>query len=373
MSNTTTDVKKSTTTSRKPGPDPTEKLLEDYADVFADIVNVLVYQGDPVVKPENLRDGPTVSIYKAAEGHLGQKTRDVLKYDTENGVEIRVYGLENQTKSSNVMPVRIMGYDFSAYDRNIRKRKEQNKAEGRPADYTAELWPDQLLYPVITLVLYFGSEPWTGPKSLHGMLDLPERIKPFVPDYPINLVQVAFLEEETIAAFQSDFRIVAEFFRAKRLGNMKDLKYNKKKWNHAEELLDFFRIFFGDKRYGEVKKQVVEMRKREEETDACWFLDALLEERLEVRAGEMAQEMVDKKANEIATEMAGKMATEMANEMAEEKCKTIRQQYLSEGISALIETCQELKCSKEETLERVTRKYQLTSNEAEVYLQKCWI
>ena len=35
--------------------DKIEKLLEDYSDVFADIINVLVYQGEEVVKPEELR------------------------------------------------------------------------------------------------------------------------------------------------------------------------------------------------------------------------------------------------------------------------------------------------------------------------------
>ena len=359
---------KKNTTGQRSGPDTAEKLLEDYEDVFADIVNVLVYEGDPVVKPENLRDGPTASVYKAAEGELRQKNRDVLKIDTENGVEIRVYGLENQTRPSNVMPVRVMGYDFGSYDRNIRKEKMKNKEQGREADYTAELWPGQKLCPVVTLVLYFGTEPWSGPTTLHGMLNLPERLKPFVPDYPVNLVQVAFLEEEEISLFRSDFRIVAEFFRAKRLGNVKSLKYNTKRWDHVAELLDFFKIFFGDKRYGEVKKQMVQATKQEE-TNACWFLDALLEERLEVRAAEMASEMANKMANEMANKMANEMANKMANEMAdkivEEKCRI-------EGVAVLIETCQTLQCSRQETLDRVLGKYHLKNDEAESYLQQYW-
>ena len=53
---------KKNTTGQRSGPDTAEKLLEDYEDVFADIVNVLVYEGDPVVQPENLRDGPTASV-----------------------------------------------------------------------------------------------------------------------------------------------------------------------------------------------------------------------------------------------------------------------------------------------------------------------
>ena len=47
--------------------DKIEKLLEDYPDVFADIINVLVYQGEEVVKPEELRTTNIRSQYKASD------------------------------------------------------------------------------------------------------------------------------------------------------------------------------------------------------------------------------------------------------------------------------------------------------------------
>ena len=37
--------------------DLTEKILEDYNDVFADIVNGLIFEGKSVVKEEDLRQG----------------------------------------------------------------------------------------------------------------------------------------------------------------------------------------------------------------------------------------------------------------------------------------------------------------------------
>ena len=40
----------------------------------------------------------------------------------------------------------------------------------------------------------------------------------------MNLIEIAFLEEETIKKFRSDFQSVAEFFRAKRLGNIDSLR-----------------------------------------------------------------------------------------------------------------------------------------------------
>ena len=92
-------------TQKQSSPDKVEKILEDYADVFADIINVLVYNGEEVVKLENLADGPTASMFKAAEGNWGQKDRDVIKLDVRNHVTYALYGLENQTAVNYVMPV----------------------------------------------------------------------------------------------------------------------------------------------------------------------------------------------------------------------------------------------------------------------------
>ena len=152
---------------KKSRPDQVEKLLEAFPDVFADIVNILVFGGEEVIVPKNLVTGSTSGIYKAAEGYLNQKNRDVLRYDMEKNAAIAVYGLENQTKVSNVMPNRVMGYDFAVYDRNISELKEKNRADGIAIDFVKEIGPGQKICPVVTLVLYFGTMPWTGPRNLY--------------------------------------------------------------------------------------------------------------------------------------------------------------------------------------------------------------
>ena len=267
--------------SKQSSPDKAEKILEDYADVFADIINVLVYDGKEVVKLENLADGPTASMFKAAEGNWGQKDRDVIKLDVRNHVTYALYGLENQTAVNYVMPVRSMGYDYASYEKYIRDMKAQNKAEKHVPQYAQELWPDQRICPVVTLVLYFGTTPWTGPTTLHEMMNLPEELKPYVPDYKINLVQVSFLEEETIAKFQSDFRIVAEYFRSVRLGNEKETMYNKDRtWDHVEELMEFFRTFASDRRFGDFKQLMID-ESRKGEVTMCTLLDAFEKEGME--------------------------------------------------------------------------------------------
>ncbi len=59
--------------------DITEKLLEDYRDVFSDIVNGFIFYGKPVVTEDELTDRHTVSQYKSFDGKLHVEERDVAK------------------------------------------------------------------------------------------------------------------------------------------------------------------------------------------------------------------------------------------------------------------------------------------------------
>ena len=47
--------------------DIAEKILEDYPDVFADIVNGFLFNGNEVVKPEELEDMKLRSAYRLEE------------------------------------------------------------------------------------------------------------------------------------------------------------------------------------------------------------------------------------------------------------------------------------------------------------------
>lgn len=46
--------------------DITEKILESYNDVFADIVNGIVFNGEQVVREEDLFDATPFGYYKAS-------------------------------------------------------------------------------------------------------------------------------------------------------------------------------------------------------------------------------------------------------------------------------------------------------------------
>ena len=56
--------------------DITEKTLEAFNDVFADVVNGLLFHGRQVVQENDLTDAQPFSMYKA-DGKIHEQERDV--------------------------------------------------------------------------------------------------------------------------------------------------------------------------------------------------------------------------------------------------------------------------------------------------------
>lgn len=191
--------------------DTTEKTLESYNDVFADIVNVLLFDGEQVVDENELEDAQSFSMYKDADDIKSQE-RDVSKYWKNGKIRIALYGFENQTKVDEFMPLRIIGYDGASYRSELNQKKIDEKTGKERALKREDL------YPVVTLVLYFGNQRWNKSKNLCDCIDIPEKMKKFVSDYRINVFEVAYLPQEKIEMFQSDFRDVADFFVKQRTG-----------------------------------------------------------------------------------------------------------------------------------------------------------
>ena len=59
--------------------DITEKLLEEHNDVFADIVNVLLFDGKRIISEENLENTGNISQYKI-ENEIHERNVMYRKY-----------------------------------------------------------------------------------------------------------------------------------------------------------------------------------------------------------------------------------------------------------------------------------------------------
>ncbi|MBS6930392.1 MAG: transposase, partial [Lachnospiraceae bacterium oral taxon 082] len=86
--------------------DVTQKMLESYNDVFADIVNVLLFNGKRVIKENTLFQAGIESTLKF-DGKISSQDRDVAKYWNKSKINLAMFGFENQTAQDRLMPMRV--------------------------------------------------------------------------------------------------------------------------------------------------------------------------------------------------------------------------------------------------------------------------
>ena len=195
-------------------------------EVFADVFNQFLFHGEKVLTSDSLTPVDT-SAFTVLYGETGtdtsvQRFRDVLKLGIAKKNKTVVYlllGIENQSEIHFAMPVRNMLYDALAYTEQVeatakRHRLEQMNQQVSSAEYLSGFYRDDRLVPVVTLVVYFGSDVWDAPKSLHEMLECKdEKVLSFVADYRLNLIAPAQMSEDEISRFTTSFREVMLFIK----------------------------------------------------------------------------------------------------------------------------------------------------------------
>ena len=209
--------------------DKSEKSLEELNDVFADIVNVLLFDGNQTVKENALVEGNPHSNYTAS-GKILEQERDVSKYWKKNKIRIANIGFENETDEDNDMPLRVLNYDGASYRSQFSPKNNNQR------------------YPVVSIVLYFGyKHRWRKAKTVCECLEMPKELERYVSDYKMNLFEIAYLPDETIAKFKSDFWYVADYFSQMR----KTGKYIPAtgRIKHVYEILSLMSALTADRRF----------------------------------------------------------------------------------------------------------------------------
>ncbi len=115
---------------------------------------------------------------------------------------------------------------------------------------------------------------WSGCQSLAQITNIPPEFAPHFQDYKVKVVDVAFLDDAVIERFTSDFKLVAKFFKSRRLGT--------KPWDdetqikHFTEFVDFISVYANDSRYENVKEELENLTKKGEES-MCYMAQELLD------------------------------------------------------------------------------------------------
>ena len=77
-----------------------------------------------------------------------------------------------------------------------------------------------------------------------------------------------------IEKFNSDFRLVAKFFKNRRLGV--ETWSDDTQIKHVTEFMDFIAVFANDSRYENVKEDLLKIRAKGTKVDMCEYLDMLM-------------------------------------------------------------------------------------------------
>ena len=164
---------------------------------FVDLFNGVLFDGEQIIKADELEDMDTeestvIEHKKYAESIKAARDNiKIRKRSTVYGIELVLLGLESQEYIHYAMPMRVMGYDYAAYKKQYDNNAQKYKtADGlREDEFLSRMKKEDKFIPVITVVVYYGEKDWDGAKSLHEMLNIPEKMRKYVNDYRMFLVE----------------------------------------------------------------------------------------------------------------------------------------------------------------------------------------
>ncbi len=93
--------------------------------MFADIVNVLIFKGKQIIHEDSLRDLNGTSPFKTDKNKLHEQERDVFKLWKGYGINLVLFGVENQTEPYKEMPFSVISYDGASYKSQLLRVKKK--------------------------------------------------------------------------------------------------------------------------------------------------------------------------------------------------------------------------------------------------------
>lgn len=253
---------------------------------FADLYNGGWFEGKEIILPGELSelDGRYGLADAEAEGQKppGTRSRDVKKLYRDQAV-LRILAVENQTEVDYTMPWRCMDYDVREYERQIRKLRQQNRDRGdlRPGgEFLCGLKKEDRLIPVYTLCVYYGENPWDGPRSLRDMMALgqaPSEWEKWFKDYPFHLICANEWKQKEV--FRTSLREVFGVLpcRGDKERLRRALRENPAYRKLDEDTFRTLAVLLGEK-----KIMIPKKKEKEEGLDMCKALEDIWQEGIDI-------------------------------------------------------------------------------------------
>ena len=195
-------IRRETVTRTMPSPDSALKDFFKNNKTFAALFNGFFFDNETIIKAAELEPDDTAyaESLKIHNGKQKYKVEKVNKYRdnirrTKLGYLV-ILGIEDQSKVHYSMPIRKMLYDALEYSSELSTiGNNQNKTEWTVDERLSGIKKDTKITPIVTVIFYTGEDPWDGPNSLHAMMDMDDKISPFVPDYPLYVIDIGHDED----------------------------------------------------------------------------------------------------------------------------------------------------------------------------------
>lgn len=300
---------------------------------FADLFNGTIFEGEQIIRPDELEiiesEADILFNEKNGKNKEMKRYRDiVMRWRKE--IELVILACENQENIHYAMPVRNMLYDGISYTEQIEELwKEGRDKRGKIAreEFLSHFRKEDVIYPVITIVFYYGNKLWDGSIDIHGMfpknmsLMQKEIMEKYVPNYRINLVDLNCVEN--LERFQRDLQVI--------FGMVKCKKEKTKFLDYVENHRDYFQNVDGDTYYAlgalldsqMQLKEIIDVKSEKEDIDMCKALQDWYDEGVELgmKQGELKMlfEFVQQEGYPIlkAAEKAGLSEEEFCHKMME--------------------------------------------------------
>ncbi|MBR4328483.1 MAG: Rpn family recombination-promoting nuclease/putative transposase [Candidatus Riflebacteria bacterium] len=263
-------------------------------EVFADAFNYLLYGGKKKIKPEDLKPLDTssisIEIKNTKVSNAVQKNRDVFKVLSAKRTDelgLLILGVENQAKVHYAMPVRVLLYDLLQYASQIDTCKKKNRKTKKTLtddEFLSGFTKQDKLIPVITLVVYFGSNNWDGPTNIREMFgNAKESIAKYLPDYHINLISPDLSDDE-LDKLSSELGVVMKFIKQSR--DKKKMLENIEKHKEFRNVSNLSATLIN-----EATGLNLKINKEQEKIDMCQAMKEIIED---IRNEERAKLKVEK-------------------------------------------------------------------------------
>ena len=174
------------------------------------------------LQDEDIKETARIRITRGDGSVSLVQYRDVVK-SVKSGRSFAVFGIEHQSEIDYAMPFRVLELDFVNYARQMQVIQEKHNAEwgsGRgqrhipegltSGEYLGRFLKTDRLSRCVTLVLYWGKEPWDGPVKLSDLF-ADDTETAYALQLEIRLLDVCRMADEEICSYTGELRTVFGF------------------------------------------------------------------------------------------------------------------------------------------------------------------